>query len=694
LIAHKRRLFTVISCLLTAEVVGYLLATRLVGSDTGAAKILGDLVYPQTEALAMVAFVWAGRRASGTTRSFCLWMALSAGMGLCGDVSWAVIELAQHAPPSPSLADVFYLASIAAMFPALWAQFGSPWRRWRELLDASMVALLLAYVTVTLVVAPELNGLNPAAIVAVGEALLIMAAGIWAVVVLIAAARRPQQGVLLISLGIIVQASSWLVYAYEVTVRGVGDGSWIYTGWQLSWALMIAGAVAVALPAVEERRSERRNRSSRLWVTSVGLMLLIAAILTQTGAVFADPIGVGAGVLGVTIVLARLHLTVRERGRLAVRMHTLAETDALTGLPNRRVYEQRMAKAAEEASGGGDPVGVLVIDLDRFKLVNDGYGHPVGDQVLQQVSARMAAALRDTDLLARVGGEEFVVLAHGAGGSELYDLAERCRAAVAARPFVVDGVPIPMTVSLGGASIPSDAHRPEELERIADSALYEAKGAGRNRVHIGAPESHQRHTPVLETGVLTQFELLADRLDGKQAQQEHSMAMLDLANRICLALDVSVAERRRCLSAARLHDIGKIGTPHHILTKPGPLSAAEQLVMRDHVRAGVELLRAFPETRELAAIVGQHHERYDGRGYPAGLAGKEILIEARIIAVVDAWTAMLADRPYRPAMATEDALTQLTSGSQNQFDPAVVDALKGVLDPSGTERRSQLPVAA
>jgi putative nucleotidyltransferase with HDIG domain len=172
------------------------------------------------------------------------------------------------------------------------------------------------------------------------------------------------------------------------------------------------------------------------------------------------------------------------------------------------------------------------------------------------------------------------------------------------------------------------------------------------------------------------------------------MAMLDLANRICLALDVSVAERRRCLSAARLHDIGKIGTPHHILTKPGPLSAAEQLVMRDHVRAGVELLRAFPETRELAAIVGQHHERYDGRGYPAGLAGKEILIEARIIAVVDAWTAMLADRPYRPAMATEDALTQLTSGSQNQFDPAVVDALKGVLDPRGTERRSQLPVAA
>jgi two-component system, cell cycle response regulator len=684
----------VVSGLLTAEVAAYLLATRLVGSDTTAARILGDLVYPQTEALAMVALAWASRRTSGTTRSFCRWMALSAGMGLCGDVTWAVIELAQHAPPTPSLADVFYLASITAMFPALWAQFGSPLRRWRELLDASIAALLLAYVTVTLVVEPQLRGLHPAAIVAVGQAVLIMAAGIWAVGVLIAAAKRPPQGVWLISLGIIAQASSWLVYAYEVTVRGVGDGSWIYTGWQLSWALMIAGAVAVAVPSFEERRAERRNHSSRLWVTTAGLMMLLAAIVTNSGAVFADPMGVGAGALGVTIVLVRLHLTVRERGRLAVRMHTLAETDALTGLPNRRVYEHRMVKAAEEAKEGGDSFGVLVIDLDRFKLVNDGYGHPVGDQVLRQVSARMAGALRDTDMLARVGGEEFVVLAHGVSGSELYDLAERCRAAVAARPFVVDGVPIPMTVSLGGASIPTDAHRPEELERIADGALYEAKGAGRNRVHIGAPESPQRHVPVLETGVVTQLELLADRLDGLQALQEHSMAMLDLANRICLALDVSVAERRRCLSAARLHDIGKIGTPHHILTKPGPLSAAEQLVMRDHVRVGVELLSALPETRELAPIVGQHHERYDGCGYPAGLAGDEILIEARIIAVVDAWTAMLADRPYRPAMAPEDALNQLTSGSHNQFDPAVVDALKDVLDKRGAERRSRPRVAA
>src|ERR1043166_710443 len=118
-------------------------------------------------------------------------MALSAGMGLCGDVTWAVIELAQHAPPTPSLADVFYSASITAIFPALWAQFGSPLHRWRELLDASMVALLIAYVTVTLVVAPELDGLDPAAILAVGEGLLIMAAGIWTIGVLIAAPRRP-----------------------------------------------------------------------------------------------------------------------------------------------------------------------------------------------------------------------------------------------------------------------------------------------------------------------------------------------------------------------------------------------------------------------------------------------------------------------------------------------------------------------
>jgi putative nucleotidyltransferase with HDIG domain len=139
------------------------------------------------------------------------------------------------------------------------------------------------------------------------------------------------------------------------------------------------------------------------------------------------------------------------------------------------------------------------------------------------------------------------------------------------------------------------------------------------------------------------------------------------------------------LAAARLHDIGKVGTPAHILTKPGPLTPAEKAVMQDHVRVGAELLAALPETCELAPIVAQHHEHYDGGGYPAGLAGERIAIEARIISVADAWTAMLADRPYRAALAVAAAREQLVQGVGTQFDPRVVGALLELLDGGALE---------
>jgi two-component system, cell cycle response regulator len=683
--AERRAIFALVCGLGAAWSLAYFTATRLVSPSGTSGTILGDIVYPLAEATAGAMLVWAGRRASGATRRFFWWMALSTAMGLCGDVTWALLVIVEHEPPSPSVADVTYLASIAAIFPALYAQFGSPLRRSRDLLDSSMVVLLLAYVAISMVLRPQLaGGLTRAALVPVIESVLLLMAGVWAIVVALTAPVRPPLGVRLVSVGIVIQATSWLVYAYAVTVRGVADGSWIYTGWQISWAVMIAGAAATLL--LRSRDAVRtRLMSSSPWVATAGLLALIGAIFVHSDVLRSSPGEVIVAALGLVILLGRLHLTVRDRGRLATQMHSLAETDALTGIPNRRAFERRLQQAAADTLAGGAPVGILVIDVDRFKMVNDGYGHPVGDEVLRQVTARVAASLRPTDTLARIGGEEFGVIAPGTTADSLPDLAERCHNAVSAYPIVVEGATIPVTLSVGGACMPGHAVHVDELMRVADRALYEAKDAGRNQVHVGGESAPQREIPIPETGVVAQLEALADRLDGEQAQQEHSLAMVDVTHRLCRSLGVSVAERRRCLAAARLHDIGKVGTPGHILRKPGPLTPAEKAVMQDHVRVGAELLAALPETCELAPIVAQHHEHFNGDGYPAGLAGDLIAIEARIIAVADAWTAMLADRPYRAALTLAAARTQLVEGVGTQFDPRVVGALLALIDGGALE---------
>src|SRR5690348_5532489 len=218
---------------------------------------------------------------------------------------------------------------------------------------------------------------------------------------------------------------------------------------------MIVGCAALLL-GIE------RQRSSRLWSTSTwvgtGVVTgLIVVTVADSTAIRSAPVRVYAALIGLALLLLRLQLTVRDRGRLAAEMHELAETDVLTGVPNRRAFEQRLAAAARNAAERAAPFGLLVVDIDHFKVVNDGYGHPFGDQALVEVTRRLAACLRPGDVLARLGGEEFGILSPGVGPSQLQDVAERCRRAVAAEPVSVDGTAVAITVSVGGACMPDHA---------------------------------------------------------------------------------------------------------------------------------------------------------------------------------------------------------------------------------------------
>ncbi len=685
----RPRLLWLVASLCTLEVLGYLAATLLVTPDSMSAKVLGDAIYPVMEAVAVVLLGLAARHATGRRRAFYALAALSTAAGLCADITWVILVLVIQRFPTPSLADVFYMIGLLMLGPALWVGFGfgSRGQRIRALLDALMWLVVLIYVAVTVMIVPQLHGgqLTAADKVALAETLLAVVTGIWVAGVLMVGQKRMPLGMKLVTLGIAAQAASWVVYTYIYTVSPVQDGSWVLTGWQFTWALLIVGAVAELNGDGADISRQRSARGLSVWVTTVGVFVLLGLVMLLSPDLSGDNlIAVIAALVGFLIVVTRLHVSLSDREQLAGEMQAMAETDALTGIPNRRVFDARLTAAAEHAADSGGTVGVVTIDIDRFKEINDGYGHPLGDLVLQKVATLLATVLRPSDTLARMGGEEFAVVAPGITIASIGELAERCRHAVCAYPIAVgDGISIPVTISLGAACMPGHAQHADELLRVADRALYEAKAKGRNVVHVGFAGSPQRSIPIPQTGIVGCLERLADRLDSEQARQEHSIAMVELADLLCKRTGASVAVRRRCLSAARLHDIGKVGTPLHILTKPGPLTTAETLIMRDHVRVGVEILSASPETRDIAAIVGEHHERIDGSGYPNGKHGNAISIEAQIISVADAWTAMLSDRPYRAALSADEAREQMLNGAGTQFEGSIVAALLDILDHPG-----------
>ena len=368
---------------------------------------------------------------------------------------------------------------------------------------------------------------------------------------------------------------------------------------------------------------------------------------------------------------------------LIARLSDAARTDPLTQLPNRRGFRELLDLELERARRGGAPLTVLVGDVDHFKDVNDRAGHHVGDAALQRVAALLRDGVRKIDAAARIGGEEFAVVLPGAGAQEAFAVAERLRCAL--RDAFADAS-VPITISFGIASHPAHAETAASLVRAADEALYGAKESGRNRSVI--------HSPALRG-------LAREGRDERDVEAERFLAVvLDLAEAVdvrfsgsarhsetvgryaeLMARELGLPEQRvgRVRLAGLLHDVGKVGVPDAILRKPGPLSDEERAVVAGHPALGAQLLE-HPSLRDVQAWVGAHHERPDGAGYPRGLSGGELPLEARIIAVGDAYEAMTSDRSYRDAIGHERARDELCRHAGAQFDAVVVDAFLRVLD--------------
>ena len=350
--------------------------------------------------------------------------------------------------------------------------------------------------------------------------------------------------------------------------------------------------------------------------------------------------------------------------------------DPLTLIPNRRHLETSLTEQFDDGRHGAG-LGLLLIDVDYFKLVNDTYGHRAGDAVLAEIARRLCAATGSRMLVARWGGEEFCVMAPGVRDErDLRAAGETLRAAIAAEPIVIDdGQQHLLTVSVGGA-LATLGETPNELIDAADRALYAAKRRGRNQVRLGSD---------VQAGDLGAHEpesiRIAQAMALSVAVREgtdplHSQQVADLAASVAQQIGLPIAAVARCRLGGWLHDVGKVGIPDEILKKPGPLDERQWAIVRKHPLIGEQLVRRVAGFVDVTSIIRHHHEWWDGSGYPDGLAGEQIPLEARIVAAANAYAAMAADRVYARGRSQRGVIRELRRMAGSQLDPAVVAALE------------------
>lgn len=385
-------------------------------------------------------------------------------------------------------------------------------------------------------------------------------------------------------------------------------------------------------------------------------------------------------------VVSRALVEIERRQALAIE----SARDELTDFASAGTFQDGLARAIRHSDRYDLPLCLVLFDIDTLAEVNRRHGRAIGDDVIAEVAARARGVARASDMLARVGGEEFAWVMPGAGASEGGHAAERLRIGIAEQPFGEAGS---MSVSVGVAEWAGELSA-DDLFAAADAALHQAKTGGRNRVFRSdrippEPERAAAAASVREQALVA-LRALARAVDAKDpSTHRHSTRVARIAERLAEEIGWPAEDLRRISDAGVLHDVGKLLVPDAILAKAGPLDDEEFAEVMRHPGSGADIASEVLDSDQ-TSWVRHHHERWDGTGYPDRLTGPAIPLGARLIAVADAWDVMTRARHYREPMSSEEALRELAAHAGTQFDPELSAALarlaeRGALDSGPVE---------
>jgi diguanylate cyclase (GGDEF)-like protein/PAS domain S-box-containing protein/putative nucleotidyltransferase with HDIG domain len=367
----------------------------------------------------------------------------------------------------------------------------------------------------------------------------------------------------------------------------------------------------------------------------------------------------------------------RERERT---IRELSLTDELTGLYNRRRFYEALETEIYRTQRYGHPFSLAILDLDGFKPYNDNFGHSSGDRVLQSMAQTLRSSLRKVDSTFRYGGDEFTIILPATDAEKARKIVDRIRSKWSQAPKPGNVVlETPLGFSAGIAQFPENAETADGLVFLGDTALYRSKKEGGYKTTV-VSELGVLSTDVLDRATLDQVYALAATVDARDPYTYgHSKRVAALSQMIGRAIGLSTDELTNLHAAGLLHDIGKVGVPDSILTKPAKPTKDEWKLIREHSSEGARIVSHTRELAGLIPMIRHHHEWYNGSGYPDGLRGEDIPLGARIISIADAYDTMTTKRTYRDVISEEEALEELRRCSGSQFDRELVEALCRVI---------------
>jgi two-component system cell cycle response regulator len=592
-------------------------------------------------------------------------MAVAAACWGGGEIVWNVWLAHLASPPAPSVADALWLAyypvTMAALALLVRRQVGHvPRAYW---LDAAIgmaaTGAVGAIVTVDLVSNAAGAGMAET-IVAAAYPVADFVMLLLVVGAMILGGRRASAKWLMI-----VASQLLFVAADTAYLTGISAGTWTSSSpMAVAWPLGgLLAAYACWCRDDETVTPLRASHWTTLWTPAVCAAMALGVMLSDHFKRLPGFSILLASIAGILLVV-RVVILLRENLGLVDVKHREANTDALTGLANRRAFLVDLEHACRSDA---EPSVLAIFDLDGFKGYNDTFGHVAGDALLRRLSHELGTVTEGLGGLAyRLGGDEFCILVTRRD-RDAANLAKWASAALA------EGGPgFAIGASWGAVELPHADGATEAL-RIADRGMYARKARKR-------PSAAQQMVQVL----------VAAERERNPELGDHCRGVAEMAGEIAERLELAPQDVSRLRLAAELHDIGKIAIPDRILSKPGPLDDDEWAFMRRHTLIGERIVLAADDLRDVAPMIRSSHERWDGRGYPDGLAGELIPFGARIVSVCDAFDAMISERPYSTALSTAEAVEEINRCAGGQFDPAVAATFDAMM----TERRMLLSLHA